>query len=518
MTVLRDYIDATLKWKLDDADSLIANHIPEFNDWTKRTDAEIAAAVTPTNYAFPPGDIRRYGGVGDGTTNNDGALQALCDVCAEGVDGYIPVGVFAYSTSPNWGFDGLTLRGERQAELKFTGTGRAFVLDNGAVGGPYIDGVTIDTLRIRGNANCTDAVYLRGVVRSTLKAIDVRTGCTDAAFRIEGGVSLHLDTCVFSGNVEDITVEPVAALYLAENSTGSGFFTADCTFTNFIAEGFAGKGVVLDEHSSGNLFNGGTWEGVEIGLDIVDDGCRRNTVTNVWFEANDQADIRVKGVNNVFIDCYSIGNPDFNSVIISSGTGTLFLGGYYKVVELQASSSDTIFIGTTFRDDPTLGIIGGDYKCIGCTEASSSIVITGKLHDVFGSIGTFTPAIKGGTVNGTQTYAANGQVGIYTRNSNTVTFSIYLQLTANSGGTGSAVITGLPFAARNVTNAFQVFPVGEFSGVTLTGAGRQLSMQINAAATQGVLVDSDSGVGITTIPIGSIGATAVIIVTGTYQI
>ena len=35
----------------------------------ERTAAEIAAGVTPTNYYFPPGDIRRYGAVADGLTN-----------------------------------------------------------------------------------------------------------------------------------------------------------------------------------------------------------------------------------------------------------------------------------------------------------------------------------------------------------------------------------------------------------------------------------------------------------------
>jgi hypothetical protein len=43
-----------------------------FDDSRRRTTAEIAAGVTPTNYAYPPGDVRRYGAVGDsnGTTGN----------------------------------------------------------------------------------------------------------------------------------------------------------------------------------------------------------------------------------------------------------------------------------------------------------------------------------------------------------------------------------------------------------------------------------------------------------------
>ncbi len=47
-----------------------------------RTSAEIAAGVTPTNYAYPPGCINRYGGAGDwngtaGTDNSTAFAQAL---------------------------------------------------------------------------------------------------------------------------------------------------------------------------------------------------------------------------------------------------------------------------------------------------------------------------------------------------------------------------------------------------------------------------------------------------------
>lgn len=39
-----------------------------------RTAAEIAASVTPTNYAYPAGDVRRYGAALDGTTDDTTAL------------------------------------------------------------------------------------------------------------------------------------------------------------------------------------------------------------------------------------------------------------------------------------------------------------------------------------------------------------------------------------------------------------------------------------------------------------
>jgi hypothetical protein len=41
-----------------------------------QTPAEIAATVTPVNYAYAPGNVLRYGAKGDGTTDDTAAFQA----------------------------------------------------------------------------------------------------------------------------------------------------------------------------------------------------------------------------------------------------------------------------------------------------------------------------------------------------------------------------------------------------------------------------------------------------------
>src|SRR5690348_6283870 len=40
------------------------------------TNLESAAGVAPVDYTYPPGDLRRYGGVGDGSTDNSAAMTA----------------------------------------------------------------------------------------------------------------------------------------------------------------------------------------------------------------------------------------------------------------------------------------------------------------------------------------------------------------------------------------------------------------------------------------------------------
>ena len=64
--------------------------------------------------------------------------------------------------------------------------------------------------------------------------------------------------------------------------------------------------------------------------------------------------------------------------------------------------------------------------------------------------GTYTPTYVGGTTAGTTTYAANGQVGEWTRIGRLVYFTGRVEWTAATG-TGNARIS-IPFTASNRTN------------------------------------------------------------------
>mgnify|MGYP003324877636 CR=1 FL=1 len=56
-----------------------------------RTASEIAASVTPTNYSYPAGDVRRYGAVGNGVADDTAAFVAAA---ATGQTLWIPQGTF----------------------------------------------------------------------------------------------------------------------------------------------------------------------------------------------------------------------------------------------------------------------------------------------------------------------------------------------------------------------------------------------------------------------------------------
>lgn len=104
------WLDPTLSYKFNLTDSL-GNQIPGFPVDNiqgilatqaqigpilyPRTAAEIAASITPTNYIWPPGDVRRYGAVGDGVTDNRLAIQSAINVMQQGGGFvYIPAGSY----------------------------------------------------------------------------------------------------------------------------------------------------------------------------------------------------------------------------------------------------------------------------------------------------------------------------------------------------------------------------------------------------------------------------------------
>lgn len=65
-----------------------------------RTPDEIAAGVTPVNYAYPPEHGWRYGCVGDDATDNTTALQDLLKVLRQsGGRGYLPAGIYRYAST-----------------------------------------------------------------------------------------------------------------------------------------------------------------------------------------------------------------------------------------------------------------------------------------------------------------------------------------------------------------------------------------------------------------------------------
>src|SRR5690606_8440914 len=79
------------------------------------TSVEQSAGVTPSDFSYPQGDIRRYGGVGNGITDESAAVVTWLNVGMQGVPLYLPEGT--------WGLAGWSVK-DITAAVRIRGAGK----------------------------------------------------------------------------------------------------------------------------------------------------------------------------------------------------------------------------------------------------------------------------------------------------------------------------------------------------------------------------------------------------------
>lgn len=157
--------------------------------WYARTASEIAAGVTPTDYSYSPGDVRRYGAVGDGSTESTTAIQNALTANA----GVYPV-VFEAGTS-YFRLTGrvtapanteIVLRGG--AELRWTATAATGTAFLGTATRPGIE-VTGDNFRLTGRGTLrgpTSAAYVLN--EAAIFAKGTSTSVRKSGFYVDGEI------------------------------------------------------------------------------------------------------------------------------------------------------------------------------------------------------------------------------------------------------------------------------------------------------------------------------------------
>lgn len=393
--------------------------------------------------------VKDFGAVGDGVANDTAAFNAALSACKSlGRTLTIPDGNYKLTAGAvNFAGQGLNIIGQGRPTLTFTGAGMAFVLDTEAADGAFLEEMRVENLLIVGNPNITTGFYSRGIVRSIFRNIEVRE-CALDAFDIRHGVSNTYDTIRYSA--QGHTTKALRGIRIRAN--GAGFYTADCTFINAVSEDFPGFGLYIED-GSGNVFIGGTFEGCANGAVILA-GCRRNKLSNVWFEVNAARDLSDDGTLNSYDDCFFVSASSSPTVSIGTGKGTIFKGGYIRTIQLDSSSSDTLFLGVGMDENlsGTLGITGsGTYKAIGMTKINGSGNVVGQMQDFVGNEGTWAPVDGSGAA-----LIYTGANGYYTKIGRLVFAQGTVTFPTNANGS-PASIGGLPFTVRNVAGARQGF-------------------------------------------------------------
>lgn len=338
--------------------------------------------------------VSDFGALGDDATDDSAAFaEAIAYCVANRRPLIIPPGRYRLAASGgrnglNFAGPDLCISGVGRPVLRFHGTGRAFVLDVNAPRGNGISGMLVENLIIEGVGDITDGFFSRGIVRSAFRNIEVRN-VSGKAFHLLHAVSNQYDSLKYSTNDYTPARTPSHGLYIDNNEPG--YYTSDCTFINPVMEGFDGVGCALSD-GSGNVFLGGTFERVAIGLQTSPTS-RGNAFHSVWFEENTRRDAEISGVANSFRDCrfWSNGVIEGNVALLVA-QGSFFEGGYARLIDLSERSANTRFHAVITSDHPRLGFLGlGSFTRLNCLKADRNMDISGRWSDVVGAAGIMLP-------------------------------------------------------------------------------------------------------------------------------
>lgn len=355
----------------------------------------------------------------------------------------------AASGGVNFARGGLHIKGGG-ATLRFSGRGRAFVLDQGGDDGSFLEAMSIDDIVIIGGPGVTDGFYSRGVVRSAFRNIEVRD-VGGKAFHIKHGVSNHYDGLKYSPRARAGTFA-THALYIDNN--GPNFYSTNCVFTNAVMENFPGVGCQLED-ATGLLFSGGTFEACAIGLRISP-ASNDNMFVKVWMELNSAADAIISGNNNGFVGGkFTSASAGPTVRILADAHGTWFTGGgYIRAVDMAAGSSGTSFLQVGVDEDRagTIGFQGpGSFTRINCKKIGAKNRVTGAYDDIVGPLqsigasGAWTPVLMSG--RGSITPNTRLTQGTYQKIGRLVFAQCFIYVDNVRAPAGDLSIAGLPFVS-----------------------------------------------------------------------
>jgi len=145
----------------------------------RETRAEISAGVTPTNYAYAPGDLRRYGAKIDGATDDTTSINNAIKVAqASGAVGYVlhPGGNCVHASQILFG-NGVRVVGNDREACIFTYTGLA----------------SSSAWRYTNNGTSNPAINTSGFGRVSMEGVTITT-----AVSVTGGAALELNACGYA--------------------------------------------------------------------------------------------------------------------------------------------------------------------------------------------------------------------------------------------------------------------------------------------------------------------------------
>lgn len=427
---------------------------------------------------------------------------------AQALNGILEV-LGTYSTaSLNMAKSGLIVRCGSKTTITHTGVGQALILDAGTVGSGIFGFELRGRPLVIGHAGTTDGCFIGALHHSKIK---VRVKDCVTAFRVHFGVcsKYHLTCSVNEDGPFNIT--PSAGL--VTDQRGAGEAVQDCEFY-VIMEGINGTGVELNNTNGCEIR--GTSEANATGITHTAT-CARNRFVGFDLESNTVRDLQDYSENASYVDCFALSTgSDANAQMVTS-RGAKFTGGFWRTVNCQSTSSDTLFLGVATSDNASLGLTGsGTYKTINCVKQGVTGATTARLSDTLGQSGTWTPgfATSGGGAQG----AATSAVGTYFLIGKLCYVQGFMSIAKGTLAAGAVSVTGLPFASRGTANDYQYVQVSEWSSVALGAGYNSLALRIAPGSLVGTLIEAGTSVPSATVDISAFPDPMGIRFSGVYEI
>lgn len=258
-------------------------------------------------------------------------------------------GRYEYSVSPNWGISHATINPLGTVYLRNTGTGHSVIIDAGATSGAVF-GLKMGNTRkfiVEGGAGSQDGVYARALCQDSHIGFQINgAGTLFSGMNIEFAVCATVDV-VCSNNVQGFAWYSRPANGLKLNRRLAGELCSYVYFPNPQLEGTSSAGALLD-WAQGNVFMGGTMEGIaSVGM-LLTANAIKNKVFGTDFEANTDHDIFCQGRGNEF---HGINTE---KVITFDGAASVInkvLGGSHSKIVLGAPTLHNIVSGVTYNQN-----------------------------------------------------------------------------------------------------------------------------------------------------------------------
>jgi hypothetical protein len=413
--------------------------------------------------------VRNYATAGLGTqaspwTGWDTAVTWSPYTTYEFADGW-----YSYSTSPQFGRNGIHIKGGKNTFLSFTGTGVGFDfiardMPTGVLF-TFTNAATVENIRLVGNSNMTYGFDIAGVQQCTFRNLRA-SHMTTAGYRIRFAITCtfidvrvtYNETDTASGGATN--PRPVNDFLLDDWRLGSEPVQNNL-FTGITAEGSTAYSIHLQGHSRLNTFIGGTAEGSSGGGVYCGQDTSQNKFDGMDFEANTGADWYNDGTGN-----------SLDNILSASATGIVF-GATSKNSGLHSGAFQQLTVISGAENtliDGNISYNVGDPNPSPIVDNGTDTLVICFFKDLGGGLGAYFDGSTGfgqfiapTLINSWTNNGGSAQIAGYKRTPGGV---VTLRGAVGGGVLGSVIFT-LPAGFR--PSKFEAFPVVTDTGIGMLG-------------------------------------------------